>query len=105
MIDDWFNQIGVHVADVFAGFCGGLVNALVLKTSQPWAIVASVIVGGITANYMSQPIAHYIGTSQGTSAFMVGLGGMAICQGLMKAAESWRPFNVKGSSDADKPRP
>lgn len=105
MGQDFLTQMGVHVADVFAGFCGGLLNALILRTSHPWAIITSVIAGGITANYLSDPIEHYLGTSHGTSAFIVGLGGMAFCQGIVKAAETWRPFNIKGSNSDVGPRP
>jgi ABC-type xylose transport system permease subunit len=93
MSDDWLAQLGIHVSDLVAGFSGGIVNAFVFKRSEPWAIVGSVVVGSLTANYLSQPVGHYIGTSSGASSFIVGLAGMAICQGIVEAAKSWRPFN------------
>lgn len=96
MENGWLSQLGIHVADLVAGFSGGIVNAFVFKRSEPLAIVGSVVVGSLTANYLSQPVAHYIGTGDGASAFIVGLAGMAICQGIVETAKSWRPFNPKG---------
>lgn len=93
MSDDWLSQIGIHVSDLVAGFSGGIVNAFVFKRSDPASIVGSVVVGSLTANYLSEPIGHYVGTSGGASAFVVGLAGMAICQGIIEAAKGWRPFN------------
>jgi hypothetical protein len=54
--------------------------------------MGSVVVGGFAANYLSGPIGSLIGTSSGASAFIVGLVGMAICQGIIDSAKSWAPF-------------
>jgi hypothetical protein len=86
-------QIGVKMPDLVAGLAGGVVNAFVFKRSDPVSIIGSMVVGSLTANYLSEPIGHYIGTSGGAGAFIVGLAGMAICQGIVEAAKSWRPFN------------
>lgn len=95
MPNDFFSTIGFHVQDLIAGFAGGAVNAFVFKRSKPWAIIGSVMVGGFTANYLSNPIATFLGTSNNASAFIVGLGGMAICQGIIESASSWTPFKGK----------
>jgi|SRR6185369_1259495 len=92
MPNDFFSTIGFHIQDLVAGFAGGMVNAFVFKKSKPWAIVGSIVVGGFTANYLSNPIAAFLGTSTNASAFIVGLGGMAICQGIVESASSWTPF-------------
>lgn len=92
--------LGVNVPDLFAGFAGGVVNAFVFKRADPMSILGSVVVGACTANFLSGPIGHYIGVSGGASAFVVGLGGMAICQGIVEAAKSWRPFSNRGGNDA-----
>lgn len=105
MLDDpgFFIRIGIKIPDLIAGFAGGVVNAFVFKRSDPTSIVASMVVGAFTANYLSGTIASYlnrwVGTSDGAAAFIVGLAGMAICQGIAEAAKSWRPFstNTKGS--------
>ena len=85
-------SIGIRTPDMIAGFAGGVVNAFVFKRSDPVSIIGSMIVGALTANYLSEPVGHYLGTSGGSSAFVVGLAGMAICQGIVEAAKSWRPF-------------
>lgn len=86
-------QLGVKMPDLIAGLAGGVVNAFVFKRSDPVSIIGSMVVGSLTANYLSESIGHYIGTSGGAGAFIVGLAGMAICQGIVEAAKSWRPFN------------
>lgn len=98
MSDDpsWAIQIGVKAPDLLAGFAGGIVNAFVWKRSSLIAIAGSIIVGTLTANYLAETFSHYLGTSQSTSAFIVGLSGMAICQGIAQAAASWRPFPTNG---------
>lgn len=85
-------QFGVKLPDLVAGLAGGVVNAFVFKRSDPGSIIGSMVVGALTANYLSEPINHYVGTSGGAGAFIVGLAGMAICQGIVEAAKSWRPF-------------
>lgn len=85
-------SMGIRTPDLIAGFAGGVVNAFVFKRSDPMSIIGSMIVGALTANYLTEPVGHYLGTSGGSSAFVVGLAGMAICQGIVEAAKSWRPF-------------
>jgi hypothetical protein len=97
MPDDFLSALGLHLQDLVAGFAGGVANAFVFKKSNPWAIIGSIVVGGFAANYLGGPISALFGTSAGTSAFVVGLAGMAICQGIVESAGSWTPF--KGSKD------
>ena len=106
MADDpgFLVQIGINLHDVVAGFAGGVVNCVVFKRSDPWSIIGSMTVGACTSNYLSEPIGHYLGTGPGPSGFIVGLAGMAICQGIVEAAKSWRPFNRTGS-DANRTNP
>lgn len=85
-------QIGIRMPDLIAGLAGGVVNSFVFKRADPWSIIGSLVVGALTANYLSEPVNHYLGTSAGAGSFIVGLAGMAICQGIVEAAKSWRPF-------------
>jgi hypothetical protein len=94
-------QLGIKMPDLVAGLAGGVVNAFVFKRSDPASIIGSMVVGSLTANYLSEPIGHYIGTSGGAGAFIVGLAGMAICQGIVEAAKSWRPFNAQNRTSPD----
>lgn len=88
---DWLLELGIKVPDLVAGFAGGVVNAFVFKRSRPWAIVGSVVVGALTANYVGEPLSKFLGMGGGTGAFIAGLAGMALCQGLVDAARRWRP--------------
>ena len=88
MADDPFllRELGIRAADLLAGLAGGIVNAFVFKRSDPWSIIGSVVVGALTENYLSGTVAAYLGTtSSGAAAFVVGLAGMAICQGIVEA--------------------
>jgi hypothetical protein len=93
----FLESLGINLRDLFAGFAGGVVNAFVFRRSEPFSIIGSMIVGAFTANYLSEPAARYIGTSNGATAFIVGLCGMAICQGIVAAAKKWRPAKEGGS--------
>jgi len=92
MPDDFMTIVGIHLQDLIAGFAGGVANAFVFKKSKPWAIIGSIVVGGLAANYLGYPAGKFLGTSDGTSAFIVGLAGMAICQGIVESAGSWSIF-------------
>lgn len=98
-------QLGVKMPDLIAGFAGGVVNAIALKRSDPWSIISSVVVGGLTANYLTESFSHYLGTGTGTSGFLVGVAGMAICQGIISAAKSWTPFGPQNRTNNDVNRP
>jgi VIT1/CCC1 family predicted Fe2+/Mn2+ transporter len=89
MTDDFLSIIGIHLKDLVAGFAGGVANAFIFKKSNPWAIIGSIVVGGLAANYLGETVGRVLGTSPGFSAFVVGLAGMAICQGIVESAGSW----------------
>lgn len=88
-MSDFLLAVGIHLQDLVAGFAGGVANAFVFKKSNPWAIIGSIVVGGFTANYLGATVSKLLGTSTGTSSFIVGLAGMAICQGIVESAGSW----------------
>ena len=92
MSQDFLASLGLQLQDLVAGFAGGVANAFVFKKANPWAIIGSIIVGGFAANYLGSIVAHALGTSAGTSAFIVGLTGMAICQGIVESSGSWKLF-------------
>ena len=89
---DFLSDLGFHIKDIVAGFAGGIANAFIFKKSNPWAIMGSIIVGGLTANYLGSALSKLLGTSDGASAFIVGLVGMAVCQGIVESYSSWSPF-------------
>lgn len=93
-------DLGVKAPDLVAGFAGGVVNAVIFRRVGPAAIVGSVLVGMLTANYLGAPVAQYIRTSDSTASFLVGVGGMAFVQSIAEAMRTWRPFGGTGARDA-----
>ena len=91
--------LGIKLPDLFAGFAGGVVNAFVFKRSDPWAVAGSMVVGAFTANYLGEPATHVLGLSNGASAFIVGIAGMAICQGIIAAVQNWKPSISSGGKN------
>jgi hypothetical protein len=87
-----WQDLGISLPLVAAGFAGGMVNALFFKRTDPWAFVASLVGGALTANYLGPVVSHVIGDYVGTggAAFIVGVTAMAICQGLVAAAKNWK---------------
>lgn len=86
---DLLAQLGIKVPDIVSGIAGGMVNALVFQRSSPWAAVASVLVGGLTSNYLAEPAASKLGLSVGPAGFIIGLTAMVICQGVMAGVQRW----------------
>lgn len=95
-LPEFLTVIGIKPQDIMAGLAGGIVNAFVFKRSNPMAIVGSMVVGSLTANYLGEIAGKFTGTSEGAAAFIVGLCGMAVCQGIIEAGSKWRPS--QGSS-------
>ena len=93
-------DFGIKVPDLVAGFAGGIVNSFVFNRSDPRSVIGSMVVGALTANYLGDPATRIIGTGPGATAFIVGLAGMAICQGIIEAAKKWRPAGPGGKTDA-----
>ena len=87
---DFFTSLGVRTQDLVAGLSGGIVNAFVFQRSNPVAIVGSVVVGSLTAAYLTDTAAKVTGTNGGATAFIVGLGAMAICQGIVGQIGKWK---------------
>jgi hypothetical protein len=94
----WWESLHISLTNIVAGFSGGVVNAFVLKRSDPWSIIGSVIVGALVANYLAEMSAKWTGTSEHVAAFLVGVGGMGLVQGLIEAMKRWRPF---GSTEGE----
>lgn len=64
-----------------------MVNAFVFKRATPAGVVGSVVVGALTAHYLGEKLSRFFGAG----AFITGLAGMALCQGLIETAKRWRP--------------
>lgn len=92
--------IGIRAQDLIAGMAGGIVNAFVFQRSNPVAIIGSVVVGALTAAYLTEPATKLTGTTGGATGFIVGMGAMAICQGIMSQIAKWRPADTNRGPDA-----
>jgi len=100
----WWESISLNLANLVAGFMGGVVNAFVFKRAEPWSIVGSVIVGALTANYLGATVAKalaivpmFVGTSEPVAAFLVGMMGMGFVQGLIEVLN--RRLKAGGSKE------
>lgn len=99
LVAEFLASAGLKTQDLVAGLLGGLASSLAFRKGDPVAIVSSMVVGAVTANYLSEVVSKYTGTSIGTAAFLVGVGGMAICQTIVAAATKWKPAFLKGGGD------
>lgn len=79
------DDLGLNAKLLVAGFAGGVVHALVFKQTAPSGVIASVLTGTLTANFLAPVASHYLGDWLGVGgcAFVVGLTAMAICQGVV----------------------
>lgn len=89
--------LGIKVTHVVAGIAGGTVRALLLGGG--WvAAITSVVIGSITAGYVTTP-AYYLAlkwfpvpaepSTEHAIGFLVGLTAMLICEGFLKYAKGW----------------
>ena len=105
-MEGFLNQIGVHMSDLFAGFSGGILAALVTSGPRPkiWGIFCSIVVGALAGAYFGPIVPAWFGIkpSAGASAG-VGVAGMPLCRGIIAAAQrvKWSPnVNPSGGSNA-----
>lgn len=98
LVDPLQGIIGIKLTHLLAGVAGGIVRALLAGGS--WlAAISSVVVGSLTAGYLTAPI--YAGaktwlpvighdvSSEHAISFLVGLTAMLICEGVLRAAHGW----------------
>jgi ABC-type xylose transport system permease subunit len=83
-------ELGLNAGRLFAGFCGGILHAFMFTKMEPVAVLASIVGGTLTANFLGPAAAHFTPSWVGDSgtAFIVGLGGMAICQGVVATVQA-----------------
>jgi hypothetical protein len=90
--------LGIKLTHLLAGVAGGTVRAFL--AGGGWlAAVSSVVIGSLTAGYLTTPI--YAGvkayfpavnrdiSSEHAVSFLVGLTAMLICEGVLRAARGW----------------
>lgn len=94
---DVFALLGIKLSHLVAGVAGGVVRAFLVGTTWIGAI-SSVIIGAVTAAYMTTPITRWFErlwnmtpdpSTEHAVAFVVGLTAMLICEGAIRAAQKW----------------
>jgi len=89
--------IGIKATHLLAGLAGGTVRALLMGGGW-WAATTSVMIGSLTAGYMTAPAfaaaTAYFGIPPETSTehavgFLVGLMAMLLCEGILRMARTW----------------
>ena len=92
-MEAFLSHIGIYPSDLFAGFSGGLVAALVVSGPRPnvWGISSSIVFGAFTAAYLGPIVPAWINMKASTGAsFGVGLGAVPICKGIIAGAQRIR---------------
>lgn len=90
--------LGIKSTHLIAGIAGGVVRAFLAGGSWMEA-VSSVVVGSLTAGYITTPVyaaasAYLPGIANDVSSehaigFLVGLTAMLICEGALRFARGW----------------
>lgn len=97
-------ELGIKMSDVVAGLAGGIVNAFAFRKTDPLSMITSIVIGTLTATFLADYPARWFGTSGNATAFIVGLGGMAICQGIVAGIKKFNfPIGATNGSDSGNP--
>lgn len=89
--------LGIKLSHLVAGIAGGIVRAF-LAGSDFMTAIASVVVGSLTAGYLTTPvykslIVQFPATTDTSTehavGFLVGLTAMLICEGVLRYARTW----------------
>ena len=89
--------VGIKLTHLLAGVAGGTVRAF-LAGEGFLAAFSSVIVGSLTAGYLTGPVyaaaQNYIDlpadpSTEHAIGFLVGLTAMLICEGVLRAVHAW----------------
>ena len=102
--------VGIKLTHLIAGVAGGTVRAF-LSGEGFLAAFSSVIVGSLTAGYLTTPVFAAVRSyvelpadpsSEHAIGFLVGLTAMLICEGVLRAVRGWahRPHLPKPKGDA-----
>jgi len=71
--------LGLDFKTIMAGASGGLSIIYAMKKPEPWELVAGLVVGGLTANYVAPHVVDPSGEWLLFTAFFIGVAGKWIC--------------------------
>lgn len=92
MLEDLF---GLKASVIIAAFLGGVSAAFLMRDLTPLRAVAAVFVGCFTGAYLAPLGTYYLvsqsmveagGPAMNAAAYIVGVSGMAVCNGIIEAA-------------------
>lgn len=86
------HELGINLSYLVAGFLGGVVKVFISKEARPFAMMAFVVTGAITANYITELLAHYLRFPPGASGFLVGFGATILLPKMTAMLERIDPF-------------
>jgi hypothetical protein len=95
-------QLGIRVAALFAGVCGGIVGAWADQQASLSMWVGYVVCGGLTGNFFAEPAMHIINpipvfgpyVNEGGAGFIVGACALGIIRGVKELVSRWRPPTI-----------
>ena len=98
-------DFGLSAHRLIAGFGGGLSHAFVVRNTDPWVLVGSVIVGTLAANYLGPAAQHVAPTWIGDygAAFIVGYCAIVILQTVETLARKYAAVIKKNGSVEPRP--
>ncbi|MDV3166654.1 MAG: hypothetical protein Q8807_03280 ['Waltheria sp.' little leaf phytoplasma] len=89
----WLSLNGFHPSYLVGGFMGGIVRAFVAKSGTTWDKLVSGFSGAVLAGFAG-PLLSSIDLISGlpvsSVAFILGLIGMYLCEGLINIARDYR---------------
>ncbi len=91
--------LGLNFGLIVAGCAGGLSIVYALKKPEPWELIAGLVTGGMTANYLATPVFQLSSSIPVLSslpllavAFLIGIGAKYICVTALAWIRAWRPY-------------
>jgi hypothetical protein len=84
--------LGLNLRDVAIGVQGSISGIFFLRRSKPRDIIACLVTGGLTANYLGPSIGDKLGTSHDLSVYLAGVVGWTVCHVAVEYAWSWSVF-------------
>lgn len=86
------NFLGLDFKVIVAGCSGGLSIVYALKKPEAWELMAGLVVGGLTANYVAPSVSVWSGLPLLMTAFWIGVAGKWICLAGLKYVKSMAMF-------------
>jgi sugar (pentulose or hexulose) kinase len=78
------DSLGLNLRDVAIGIQGAFSAILVLRKKKLYEVLSTVVVGGLTANYVGPAAADRFGFPHDVTVYICGVAGWVICLGALK---------------------